>query len=151
MREVKKIILHCSDSDYGTASLIRKWHTKERGWSDIGYHYVITNGVQESCRPYKPEDDGVIQDGRPLEIQGAHVKGHNSDSIGICLIGTHHFTAKQLYDALPTLLQILLATYELTYADVYGHNEFDPHKTCPNFNVNTLRNLFKESINVKSS
>ena len=38
MREVKKIILHCSDSEYGTASLIRKWHTEERNWSDIGYH-----------------------------------------------------------------------------------------------------------------
>ena len=151
MREVKKIILHCSDSDYGSASLIKKWHTKERGWDDIGYHYVITNGIQESCRLYKPEDDGVIQDGRPLEIQGAHVKGHNSDSIGICLIGKHHFTAKQTYDALPTLLQILLPTYDLTIDNVFGHNEFDPEKTCPNFEVNTLRNLFKELINVKSS
>ena len=151
MREIKKIVIHCSDSDYGTASLIKKWHMEERNWSDIGYHYVITNGVQESCRPYKPEDDGFIQTGRPLEIQGAHVKGHNSDSIGICLIGKHHFTAKQLYDSLPNLLRLLLPTYELTFDDVYGHHEFDPNKTCPNFNVNDLRNLFKEVINVKPS
>ena len=151
MREIKKIILHCSDSDFGSASLIRKWHTKERGWDDIGYHYVITNGVQSSMYPYVLEDDGVIQEGRPIEISGAHVKGQNSHSIGICLIGKHHFTARQLYDALPTLLQILLPTHGLTFDNVYGHNEFNPEKSCPNFDVNTLRNLFKETIHVKSS
>jgi N-acetylmuramoyl-L-alanine amidase len=151
MREIKKIILHCSDSDFGSASLIRKWHVKERGWDDIGYHYVITNGVQASMYPYVLEDDGVIQEGRPVEISGAHVKGQNSHSIGICLIGKHHFTARQLYDSLPTLLQILLPTYGLTFDNVYGHNEFNPEKTCPNFSVYTLRNLFKETINVKSS
>ena len=151
MREIKKIILHCSDSDFGSASLIRKWHVKERGWDDIGYHYVITNGVQASMYPYVLEDDGVIQEGRPVEISGAHVKGLNSHSIGICLIGKHHFTARQLYDSLPTLLQILLPTYGLTFDNVYGHNEFNPEKSCPNFNVNTLRNLFKETIHVKSS
>jgi len=151
MREIKKIILHCSDSDFGSASLIRKWHTEERGWDDIGYHYVITNGVQSSMYPYVASGDGIIQEGRPLEIAGAHVKGQNTNSIGVCLIGKHHFTAKQLYDALPTLLQLLLPTYGLTFDNVYGHNEFDPDKTCPNFDVNTLRNLFKETVHVKSS
>ena len=45
VREIKKVIIHCSDSDFGTASVIDGWH-KERGWDGIGYHYVITNGVQ---------------------------------------------------------------------------------------------------------
>jgi N-acetyl-anhydromuramyl-L-alanine amidase AmpD len=101
--------------------------------------------------PYVASDDGIIQEGRPLEIAGAHVKGQNTNSIGVCLIGKHHFTAKQLYDALPTLLQLLLPAYGLTFDNVYGHNEFDPDKTCPNFDVNALRNLFKETVHVKSS
>ena len=145
VREIKKVIIHCSDSDFGTASVIDGWH-KKRGWDGIGYHYVITNGVQESCRPYKLEDDGVIQEGRPLEKIGAHVRGHNSDSIGICLIGKTHFTAKQLYDALPTLLHLVLPAYDISPDNIYGHREFDPEKTCPNFDVQLVRNLFKETI-----
>ena len=151
MREIKKIILHCSDSDFGSASLIRKWHTEERGWDDIGYHYVITNGVQTSMYPYVASDDGIIQEGRSVDITGAHVRGHNSDSIGICLIGKHHFTVKQLYEALPALIQTLLAIHELTLDNVYGHNEFDPEKTCPNFSVAMMRTFFKELVNVKPS
>ena len=46
MREISKIILHCSDSEWGSASVIDQWH-KERGWTEIGYHYVITNGQTE--------------------------------------------------------------------------------------------------------
>ena len=142
MKEIKKIIIHCSDSDFGSASVIDEWH-KARGWDGIGYHYVITNGVQESCRKYKGSDDGIIQDGRNVEKQGAHVRGHNSDSIGVCLIGKHHFTGKQMFYALPALLNFLFNTYKLDSDNIFGHNEFNPEKTCPNFNVNDLRNLLK--------
>jgi len=142
MKEIKKIIIHCSDSDFGSASIIDEWH-KARGWDGIGYHYVITNGVQESCRKYKGSDDGVIQDGRNVEKQGAHVRGHNSDSLGVCLIGKHHFTGKQMFYALPALLNLLFNTYKLDSDNIFGHNEFNPEKTCPNFNVNDLRNLLK--------
>ena len=142
MKEIKKIIIHCSDSEVGSASVIDGWH-KARGWDGIGYHYVITNGIQDSCRPYKGSDDGIIQDGRNVEKQGAHVRGHNSDSIGICLIGKHHFTGKQMVYALPALLNFLFNTYKLDSDNIFGHNEFNPEKTCPNFNVNDLRNLLK--------
>ena len=142
MKEIKKIIIHCSDSEFGSASVIDGWH-KARGWDGIGYHYVITNGIQESCRKYKGSDDGIIQDGRNVEKQGAHVRGHNSDSIGICLIGKHHFTGKQMVYALPALLNFLFNTYKLDSDNIFGHNEFNPEKTCPNFNVNDLRNLLK--------
>ena len=60
MREIKKIIIHCSDSEFGDAALIDKWH-KERGWTGIGYHYVILNGCRKATmtgfQPYKKEDD----------------------------------------------------------------------------------------------
>ena len=148
MRKIEKIVIHCSDSEFGNASLIREWHTKERGWQDIGYHYVITNGVLEYCRPYIAERDGAVEEGRPIETTGAHVKGHNKTSIGICLIGKMHFTGKQLYDSLPTLLCLLIPRYKLTIDDVYGHTELDSKKTCPNFAVGDIRTLLKGVKNV---
>ena len=107
MREIKKIVIHCSDSTWGTSEDINRWHL-ERGWDGIGYHYVITNGRAKSTDSYKEQDDGSIEKGRPVEKTGAHVRGHNSDSIGVCLIGTHWFTSRQLYKSLPTLLATLI-------------------------------------------
>ena len=76
MRDVNKIIIHCSATQEGkeiSAATIDEWH-KARGWRGIGYHYVI--GL-----------DGMIEYGRPITETGAHVKGHNKGSIGICYIG----------------------------------------------------------------
>ena len=75
MREIKQIHIHCSatKTDNISASTIRRWHL-QRGWSDIGYHYVI--GL-----------DGKIEAGRPVSKIGAHAKGYNKTSIGICYIG----------------------------------------------------------------
>lgn len=145
MREIKKIIMHCSDSEWGSADVIDRWH-KERGWTEIGYHYVITNGRRIDSRNYSQDYDGRIESGREVTKTGAHAKGHNADSIGVCLIGKSHFTAKQLYDALPTLLRLLLPQYELSPRDIYGHNEFDRDKTCPNFDVQLIRNLFTDTV-----
>ena len=76
MREINKIIVHCSATrefqDVKTEE-IRRWHM-DKGWSDVGYHYLI-------------ELDGSINKGRPVERIGAHCKGHNNDSIGVCYIG----------------------------------------------------------------
>ena len=76
MPEINKLIVHrpatAEDKDY-SSDTIRKWYLK-RGWRDIGYHYVI-------------QRDGTTEEGRPLEQIGAHVKGMNRNSIGICYIG----------------------------------------------------------------
>lgn len=127
MRKINKIIVHCSDSDYShhdDISVIRDWHVNERGWSDVGYHFFI-------------KKDGTVQKGRDLATVGAHVEGHNSDSIGICLGGRHNFTTKQFY-ALKVLLYDLTHQFFLTTNDVYGHRDFDKNKTCPNFDVKTV-------------
>jgi len=92
-----------------------------RGWSGIGYHYVI-------------RVDGVVDPGRPVEKTGAHVKGHNRDSIGICLIGTDKFTRAQ-WDALDKLLADL--GQQFPNVTVHGHSEFNSHKSCPGFAVPT--------------
>ena len=76
MRQIKEIIIHCSDSPEGrndTANDIRSWH-KKRGFNDIGYHYVILL-------------DGTIEVGRAEDQIGAHCSNHNANSIGICYIG----------------------------------------------------------------
>ena len=76
MRTVNKIVIHCTATKEGqnvSVGTIKKWHLN-RGFSDIGYHYVI--GI-----------DGKINSGRPVSKSGAHVRNGNSDSIGISYTG----------------------------------------------------------------
>lgn len=118
---IEKIVIHCSDSPQGrgdTAETIHQWHIN-RGWDGIGYHWVI-------------RESGEVQFGRPEYWMGAHVKAHNHDSIGICLIGEDKFTEAQ-YESLALLVQSRLNKYP--DATVYGHCDLDPNKTCPNFDV----------------
>jgi N-acetylmuramoyl-L-alanine amidase len=118
MRKINEIILHCSDSEIGDVDMIREWH-KDRGWSDIGYHYVIL-------------PDGTVEQGRDICKIGAHCKGHNASSIGICMIGVSHFKEEQFL-SLINLIQDLIKTYDIK--SIVGHNFYDKKKTCPNFNV----------------
>jgi len=124
---MKNIIIHCSASPNGRddrAADIHRWH-REKGYDGIGYHYVI-------CV------DGVVEVGRPEYWIGAHARGHNTGSIGVCLIGTDSFSSKQ-WGALEALIQSLLFKYN--DAKVIGHNEIST-KTCPGFDVQDwLENL----------
>lgn len=107
---------------------IRKWHVKDNGWSDIGYHFVVGRS-------------GKVMAGRPLEKTGAHTIGHNSDSIGICLIGgkgaaetdafEDHFTPAQ-DEAVRNLIDRLQE--EHGKMSIHGHNEYAA-KGCPGFQV----------------
>ena len=129
MRRVDEIIIHCSATPEGksyTAGDIRRWH-KEKGWRDIGYHWVIRL-------------DGTIEAGRPEEMEGAHCLGHNAGSIGVCYIGgvaddgrTPKDTRTEAQKAsLLALVRQLKARYP--GATVHGHNEF-ARKACPSFDV----------------
>lgn len=118
---ITKIVVHCSDSPQGRgddATSIHRWH-KERGWSGIGYHYVIT-------------EDGVRQAGRPHYWEGAHVRGHNDGSLGVCLIGRKKFTKVQKAELYSLLVELCK---QYPRAIVYGHRDLDPNKDCPGFNV----------------
>jgi len=122
--KINKIIVHCSDSDiaaHDNIETIYQWHVIENGWSDVGYHYFI-------------QSSGNLQKGRDNTRPGAHVRGHNQDSIGICLHGKNNFTEAQ-FVSLRNLIQGMLRDFNLTIFDVYGHRDFDNHKTCPNFDV----------------
>lgn len=117
---MKKLIIHCSDSPNGRndrAKDLHRWHL-ERGWSGIGYHYVI-------CI------DGAIEAGRPEYWEGAHCSGHNANSLGICMIGTDEFSKEQ-WQALEHVVKGILARYP--DIKIHGHNEFSS-KQCPGFDV----------------
>ncbi|MFW5731790.1 MAG: N-acetylmuramoyl-L-alanine amidase [Planctomycetota bacterium] len=92
---IEKIIVHCTDAPGGTAASIRDFHIHQRGWADIGYHYVITNGNPGSGRPEEAAD-GVLWPGRSPLVAGAHAQGHNLNSLGVALVGTTAFTDAQI-------------------------------------------------------
>ena len=94
MKPLTHIIVHCSASAFGCAKVIRQWHL-EKGWKDIGYHFVIMNGRPWSSHEYLMSLDGRTEVGRFLDGDnfiednevGAHTLGYNQNSIGICLVG----------------------------------------------------------------
>jgi hypothetical protein len=131
-------------SDWGTAAIIDKWH-KDRGWRGIGYHYVILNGYPKfHC--YSKKADGLIEIGRPIERIGAHCRGHNRDSVGICLIGNRLFSPRQLFFSLPKVVITLFEEFNLSLNDVYGHCDFSKTKTCPNIPMMQIKDiLFDET------
>lgn len=129
MRIINEIIIHCSATSEGkdyTVEQIRQWH-KQRGFSDIGYHYVI----------YR---DGSIHSGRPIERIGAHCLKHNAHSIGVCYIGGVAKDGKTPKDtrtdaqkeSLIKLIKELKAKYPK--ATVHGHREY-ANKACPCFDA----------------
>jgi hypothetical protein len=146
MRQINKIIIHCSDSNFGNAVMIDGWH-KDRQWDGIGYHFVILNGYGHSSTEYIEAMDGQVEYGRALKKAGAHVKGHNSDSIGICLIGQPNgkdgkqckFSHKQLA-AVKQLCLNLMLEHSIPIMEVYGHYEFDSKKICPGMPMDLFRN-----------
>jgi len=139
-RKIRQIIIHCSDSTWGSAAEIRKWHL-QRGWSDNGYHFIISNG---RIKPdlFIESMNGSVETGRDIEIAGAHAKGDNFDSIGICLIGKDSFTHNQ-YAALYELLGNLSEKLNIPFKNIKGHYEtksgISQGKTCPNFNIGNIR------------
>lgn len=132
-RPINKIIVHCSATPEGkdfTVDDIRSWH-KQKGWSDIGYHYVV----------YR---DGSVHVGRDVNRQGAHCADNNGNigSIGVCYIGGCARDGKTVKDtrtdAQKTALLNLLIDLKKLYphAVILGHRDLDKHgKLCPSFDA----------------
>ena len=128
-RTIKEIIVHCSATAEGkdyTVADITRWH-KQRGFSTIGYHYVI----------YR---DGSVHLGRDVNVSGAHCTNHNSISIGVCYIGgcakdgktpkdtRTEAQKKSLWELLTKLMQLY------PKAKIHGHRDF-AKKACPSFDA----------------
>ena len=128
-REVNLIVVHSSATppsmDIG-AREIRKWHL-DRGFDDIGYHNVIRR-------------DGTLEHGRDLAIAGAHARGYNSGSIGVCMVGGVDSTGRPV-DNFTDEQKITLRGYldtmcEIFDAEVTGHGDLPNTNTdCPSFDV----------------
>lgn len=133
-----KIIVHCSatyPSQDIDAATVRGWHVNKNQWADIGYHFFIKR-------------DGTIEEGRKIYQVGAHVAGHNSDSIGICLAGgikegsfnsqnrngipENNFTPEQFKSLKKVIKETLLKYPD---CEIKGHRDFDFKKACPCFDV----------------
>ena len=127
MRTINEAIIHYSATPEGKpfdVEDIRDWHVNGNGWSDVGYHYVI-------------KLDGTVQEGRPISRTGAHCKGHNRRTVGICYIGGNIKKGKdtrteEQKDALIMLLIDLIKKYNIN--KISGHNQYST-KECPGFNV----------------
>lgn len=147
-RHITSIAIHCAATPNGRSLFrgtpgardfktpveeINRWHL-ERGFKRnpaavarhnprlccIGYHYVIYT-------------NGALATGRAESEVGAHVLGHNVNSIGVCLVGTDRFTRAQ-WATLAELVRGLQKRYP--NARVMGHRDYpNVHKTCPGFDV----------------
>lgn len=129
-RHITLVVVHCSatrcDRDFPVEAL-RRYHVGERHFADIGYHFYITR-------------DGIIHPCRPVHHVGAHARGWNDHSIGVCYEGgldergrpadTRTLAQKV---SLVALLRRLRQDYP--EARIVGHRELSPRmrKACPCF------------------
>lgn len=148
MRSINLIVIHCSASANGKPLSIEevdRWH-RERGFRRnprlIGYN---SPGLKHIAYHFFIHTNGVVLIGRGLREVGAHAKGHNLRSIGVCMVGTDKFTVAQ-WDSLRGNISGLLKQFP--HSRVCGHRDLspdldgdgtvEPHewlKTCPGFNV----------------
>ena len=135
-RTINEIIIHCTATPEGrecSVEEIRRWHI-QRGFTDIGYHYVI-------------HLDGRIENGRDVDIAGAHCTGHNTHSIGVVYVGGCAKDGKTPKDtrteAQKAAIADLLIDLRKLYprAAIHGHRDFAP-KACPSFDATKEYRMF---------
>ena len=119
---IDKLVVHCSASPQGrgdTAATIHKWH-RQNDWHGIGYHRVVL-------------EDGTVENGRPDYWQGAHTRGHNENSLGVCLIGEGGDATSAQLAALAG--EIIAWLWKYPDATVLGHRDLNDGTECPGFDV----------------
>jgi N-acetyl-anhydromuramyl-L-alanine amidase AmpD len=127
--KTKYLIVHCSQSDifeHDNIETIDRWH-RQQGWNSIGYHYFISK-------------DGKIWLGRPDWSIGAHCYSYNDESLGICLSGQLRFMSEQFRS-----LRKFCGNQKKIYPElqIKPHNFLNPDKTCPNFCLEYLLDLWQ--------
>jgi hypothetical protein len=116
------IIIHHSllykDDDLATVKAIQNLHMDSRGWADMGYHFCVGKS-------------GSIYEGRPFTARGTHTEGHNTGTLGICLMG--NFVAETPPQAQLDATQQLVnwVALRLDISHLAGHRDFNPRTTCP--------------------
>jgi N-acetylmuramoyl-L-alanine amidase len=144
MRAIDMVVLHQTGTASGTLESVRRYHMQKLGWSDIGYHYLITR-------------DGKVHKGRANSEVGAHCKGDNATSIGVCCVGAGDalpigsgYMTQAIWDSLFALVQRLVGAYNVPVHCVVGHRErpsgIEQGKTCPGFDAAIMRNLLRKEV-----
>jgi len=127
LREVNNtVVVHhsvvYSGDDLSTVQEIQRLHQEDRSWADVGYHYMVGQ-------------NGVVYEGRPVNVRGVHVGGYNTGTIGVCLLGNFveiQPTQVQI-TAASQLIQWLATRFDLTHLD--GHKSFNDGTQCPGDNL----------------
>lgn len=143
----KKIIVHHSlTKDSGTVSwgAIRKYHTQTLKWDGIGYHCGVELVMSGSELYYE------ILMGRMWDRQGAHTKGQNRNSLGICFIGNYDILPpkKQIIQIGAKVIALWLKLFDLSTYDIYPHNHFNAYKSCPGslFDMEYLKTCVRKRL-----
>ena len=128
MRKITEIIVHCTATPAGrqvSVADVDSWHRRQ-GLSSIGYHYLV--GL-----------DGAVGRGRPEAAVGAHCRGHNACSIGVCYVGGCDAQMRPADTRTPAqrralvgLLKELRGRYP--QAVIHSHRDFST-KACPSFDA----------------
>lgn len=136
MNGVKKITVHHEGSKpywspdprttAGRIEQIRRAHVNDRGWADIGYHYVIDRA-------------GNVWQARDIRFQGAHVKDNNEHNLGVLVLGNfdQQSPSKQQVDRLGYALRDLMRIYKVPVTRVKTHREINP-TACPGRNLQPI-------------
>jgi len=135
------IILHHSlTKDSGTVSwqAIRNYHINTLGWDDIGYHFgieFVCNNNHKARALRKNHYEIFV--GRMLDTSGAHCKGMNHNSIGICFVGNFDLykPEHEMWILGLRLVRSLMKVFNIPCKNVKGHRDF-AKKTCPGLSFN---------------
>ena len=139
------IILHHSltkDSETVSWGAIRRYHTQDMGWKDIGYHYGI-----ELIGDYNE-----ILVGRLMNQNGAHCKEQsmNSKSLGVCFVGNfdEEKPNSTIWEKGVRLVSSLCEILRISTDNIYGHRDFASYKSCPGklFNIEKFKRDVRKNL-----
>ena len=120
------LMLHHSltkDDKVVNINAIYRYHTQVLGWRDIGYHIIIEN------------QRGMVNAilGRMLNEIGAHCRGMNTKSIGVCMVGNFDLAppSTEMWNKCLRVCRSLMEIYNIPKENVQGHREYASYKSCP--------------------
>lgn len=113
--------------------MIRVSHVEHRGWADIGYHLII-------------DPQGRIWQGRPMNLQGAHVRDHNPRNLGVLVLGNFEIDrpTQQATAALDALLAHQSQTHRVPLNRIHTHREW-ASTACPGRNLQAYMDTTRAS------